>query len=156
MSAHIEILVREARPADLGRLVALLDQLFRIEAAFAPDAHRQRRGLEALLARGDRARVLVAEAGGTVVGMLTAQIVVSTAAGGDTAWLEDMVVDAPWRGRGIARRLLADMERWARGRGLARLQLLADRGNAPALALYAGRGWQDTGMGAWHRQIRDD
>ncbi len=88
--------------------------------------------------------MLVAERAGAVIGMVTAQLVVSTAEGGASAWVEDMVVAAPERGRGVGRRLLEAIEAWATARGASRLQLLADRENAPALAFYARLGWSPT------------
>lgn len=143
-------LVRAARPEDLDALAGLLAQLFSIEADFAPDAGRQRRGLARLLAE-PRARILVAEREGRVVGMVTAQLVVSTAEGALSAWVEDMVIDAPERGRGTGALLLAGIEAWAAGEGATRLQLLADRENAPALAFYARRGWAPTQLQCWRR-----
>jgi GNAT superfamily N-acetyltransferase len=70
--------------------------------------------------------------------------VVSTAEGGLSALVEDLVVDEPERGKGVGRALLTGIEGWAFSRGATRLQLLADRGNAPALAFYAREGWSST------------
>jgi GNAT superfamily N-acetyltransferase len=97
-----------------------------------------------MLADRRRRAVLVAERDGAVVGMVTAQLVVSTAEGGPAALVEDMVIDAPERGRGAGRALLEAIEGWARERGATRLQLLADDGNEPALAFYARMGWRRT------------
>src|SRR5512141_824012 len=116
--------IRPAAPADLEALVRLLSVLFSIEADFRPDAERQRRGLARMLEDPERRLVLVAEEDGAVVGMVTVQLVVSTAEGGDAGLLEDMIVDAAHRGRGVGRRLLAAAEAWARARGATRLQLL--------------------------------
>ncbi len=139
-----DLLIRAADTADLEALAGLLQALFSIEADFRPDPDRQRRGLARLLEEPARAVVLVAERGGAVVGMVTAQLVISTAEGGPSAWVEDMVVDEAERGRGIGRRLLAAIAAWAAARGASRLQLLADRENAQALAFYARLGWAST------------
>ena len=136
--------IRRARASDLGSLVRLLEQLFALEADFTPDAHRQSAGLGAMLRDPRRRAVLLAERGGRVVGMVTAQLVVSTAEGGPAALVEDVVVDAPERGRGAGRALLEAIAAWARARGAERLQLLADDGNTPALAFYARLGWRRT------------
>jgi GNAT superfamily N-acetyltransferase len=138
--------IRSATAADLPVLVGLLGQLFEIEADFRPDPVRQRLGLAALLADHEHRAVLVAERDGDVVGMVTAQLVVSTAEGALSALVEDMIVDANHRGHGIGAALLRDVEGWARARGAARLQLLADRENAPALAFYERMGWRGTRM----------
>ena len=136
--------IRAAEERDLEVLLGLLQALFSIEADFRPDPDRQRRGLALLLAEPARAAVLVAERRGAVVGMVTAQLVVSTSEGGPSGWVEDMVVAEAERGRGLGRRLLEAIEAWAHARGATRLQLLADRENAPALAFYARLGWRAT------------
>lgn len=137
------IVIRPATARDIDGLVRLLATLFAIEADFAFDAGKQAAGLRLLLA-DERALVLVAEDAGAVVGMCTAQTVVSTAEGGPVGWVEDVAVAESHRGQGIGRLLLAHLEDWARSRGLLRLQLLADRDNAAALGFYGRLGWQPT------------
>jgi len=139
----VELHIRTAEPADLPVLVRLLGDLFSIESDFAADAARQRIGL-ALLMADRRAAVLVADRAGAVAGMVTGQLVVSTAEGGLSALVEDLVVDAAERGKGVGRALLAAIEGWAESRGATRLQLLADRENAPALTFYEREGWRTT------------
>jgi GNAT superfamily N-acetyltransferase len=90
--------------------------------------------------------VQVAEAEGTVVGMGTAQLLISTAEGGLVALVEDIVVDTQWRGRGIGRMLVSALEQWASLHGATRLQLLADRTNFSALDFYDRIGWRPTRM----------
>lgn len=135
--------VRPARAADLDTLVPLLRALFTIEADFAVDEEKQRRGLELLL-DNDRACLLVAEVDARVVGMCTGQLLVSTAEGGFSLLVEDVVVDAAWRGQGVGRQLLAAMNDWAGRNQVSRLQLLADRNNTPALDFYRRLGWTHT------------
>ena len=137
--------MRAARQEELEPMVALLRLLFAIEADFRFDAARQRRGL-GLLLQDDRARVLVARVNGRVVGMCTGQVVISTAEGGPALLVEDVVVDPHHRGRGIGRALLAALADWASGRGVRRLQLLADGNNGPALAFYDRLGWRATAL----------
>jgi len=136
--------IRPAMASDLPDLVQLLGELFSIEADFTPDADAQRRGLALMLADTRHRMVLVAENEGAVRGMVTGQLVVSTAEGGLSVLVEDMVVEAAHRGHGMGRALLQAMEAWAVERGATRLQLLADRENAPALAFYDREGWGGT------------
>lgn len=136
-------LIRPARPEDLDAMVGLLQSLFAIEVDFAADASRQRRGLQLLL-EDRRACLLVAEAGGNVAGMCSGQLMVSTAEGGPSLLVEDVVVDEKRRGQGLGRLLMEAVSAWGVGRGATRLQLLADRNNAPALAFYRSLGWDGT------------
>jgi ribosomal protein S18 acetylase RimI-like enzyme len=136
--------IRPATPSDLDTLVRLLGVLFSIEADFRPDEVRQRRGLARMLEDPERRVVLVAERDGAVIGMVTAQLIISTAEGAPSALLEDLVVDAADRGRGVGRELVAAIEGWARARGATRLQLLADRDNSAALRFYERLGWRAT------------
>jgi GNAT superfamily N-acetyltransferase len=138
--------------ADVPALVELLDILFSIEQDFHPDAEKQRRGLEMLLTRPEHGCIVVArhpDAG--IVGMVSAQLVVSTASGAYSAWIEDVVLRPEWRTQGLGCRLLDAARDWAVARGARRLQLLADADNAPALGFYQHLGWQATRMLAWRK-----
>lgn len=145
-------IIRPATMADLDRLVVLLQALFHIEADFACDEARQRQGLAMLLA-SPTSCVMVAEAESRVIGMATGQITISTAEGGPALLVEDVVVEASWRGRGIGRLLLESLAGWAGERGIARLQLLADRNNLPALEFYRVNGWQATELVCLRRRL---
>ena len=140
--------VRPARITDLQALVDLLCQLFSIETDFEVRPARHARGLRLLLGavRRGRAYVAVAETRGEVVGMATVQIVVSTAEGARSGWIEDVVVREDLRGAGIGTSLMADIAHWAQANCLARLQLLTDRRNRLALAFYDRLAFQATHM----------
>ncbi len=151
MGRHLE--VRTASPADLDLLVPLLAELFALEPDFPVDAGKQRRGLALLLEDRLRRAVLVATVDGAVVGMVTGQLVVSTAEGAASVLVEDMVVASRHRGGGVGRALLESLEAWARSRGATRLTLVADRHNAAALGFYDRMGWTATRLVARHRRL---
>ncbi len=144
--------VRAARLDDLEPMVDLLRLLFTIEEDFNVDATRQRQGL-ALLLREARACVLIAEAEGRVVGMCTGQLVISTAEGGPSLLVEDVVIATDHRGKGLGRELMAAMARWAGAQGATRMQLLADRNNLPALHFYERLGWRTTALICLRRHL---
>jgi GNAT superfamily N-acetyltransferase len=157
MPAIQSIRIERARSADIPPLTELLAALFAIERDFSVDRARQRRGLELLLAQpDDRAVVLVARSNdGNAVGMASAQLVISTAEGAPSAWIEDVVVQQTRRGQGIARLLLRELLEWAQRHGATRAQLLADSANTSALDFYGHTGWQSTQLSAWRRSLQD-
>ncbi len=136
-------MIRPANPSDINAMLGLLHQLFALEVDFRFSAKRQQRGLELLLAT-PTARVMVAEEGGEVVGMATAQLVISTAEGEPSLLIEDLVVTPPRQNQGIAGALLLALDAWGAGMGARRMQLLADRTNTPALDFYRRKGWRTT------------
>lgn len=140
--------LRDATPADVPELSRLLDDLFSIEQDFQPNTENQERGMLLLLQHPDRGCIKVAEEGGRIIGMVSAQLVISTAEGGPSAWVEDMVVCDGQRGKGVGRALLDSLTDWARSKGATRAQLLVDLDNEPALGYYQHLGWQTTRLAA--------
>jgi GNAT superfamily N-acetyltransferase len=142
----IPFTIREAHASDLDEMVELLRQLFAIEDDFVFDAQRQRHGIAALIADHNRCTALVAVVNGVVVGMCTAQMTVSTAEGGASALVEDLIVAESVRRNGIGTALFAAIRNWATDRGCVRMQLLADQRNQAALKFHADRGWWISNM----------
>lgn len=147
ISKQGDFAIRPAALADLPRLCELLKELFAIESDFSPSREKQLRGLELLLARSaGSSLVLVAVQEAMVVGMCSVQVVVSTAEGGWAGLLEDLVVHPEHRGRGVGGSLLSAAAAWCTDKGITRIQLLADKSNAPALRFYFSRGWTGTAL----------
>lgn len=145
--------IQAAQREDVPELIKLLDALFTIEQDFTPNHSAQQRGLALLLQQPDMAYIAVAKTTqGNVIGMASAQLVVSTAEGAFSAWIEDVVVDANYRQRGIGSALLANVVSWAEANGATRAQLLADMDNTPALDFYQRTGWKMTRLVA-HRCV---
>lgn len=147
--------IRDAAVADIPELSALLDALFSIEQDFQPNSERQMQGMRLLLQSPDHGTIKVAFADdGSVIGMVSAQLVISTAEGAPSAWVEDMVVREDYRGKGIGRALLGSLMAWAVSKGATRAQLLVDLDNEPALGYYQHLGWQTTRLGARRISLR--
>lgn len=143
------IRVEDARAEDIPALVALLAELFSLEQDFNPDRSRQAQGLQLLIANPSNAAVKIARnQEGRAIGMVSAQLVISTAQGTPSAWVEDMIVSAAYRGSGVGRALLESVLAWAKGKGASRAQLLVDTENNPALAYYHHLGWEKTQLQA--------
>lgn len=147
------VVIREAGTEDISALVELLELLFSLEADFMPDAQRQGYGLN-LLHEDQRSCILVAEQKGRIVGMCTGQLVISTAEGGRSVLVEDVVVLPAERRQGIGTALIDSICRWAFDRGAERLQLLADCDNSYALEFYKKNGWETTRLICFRKRRR--
>lgn len=134
---------RRGEKNDIEALIGLLEELTALEEDFDFDAGKHRDGLELLLeAPANKVCVIVAEYSGIVVGMCTGQVVLSTAMGGMSVWVEDVVVSSKHRGRGVGKKMLVELERWARDEaGAKRMQLWADMDNTAAIDFYNKNGW---------------
>ncbi len=139
------MIVREALPGDIEPMVMLLAQLFSIEQDFNADGQRQRAGLLMIIDSAGAA-LLVAEHRGMVVGMISCQLLISTAEGGPSLLVEDLVVSEAERGRGFGKALLHAAANWGESRGASRLQLLADRSNIRGLDFYRNQGLETTSL----------
>ena len=131
---------------DVPALVALLGELFSQEADFQPDPEKQQRALDYLLAHPEAGRLFVLREAGRVIGMANALCSVSTAEGGPVLMLEDVIVAAHARGRGLGRQLIAHVLQWARSEGFLRVTLLTDGANAGAQGFYQACGFSRSGM----------
>lgn len=144
--------IRRAGRDDVSSMSLLLQELFAIETEFEFDAQRQKDGLKMLL-DSPMARIWVAERRGRLVGMVTMQLVISTAEGGYSGLLEDLVISRPYRRKGLGKALLKTALRWARKRGASRVQLLADSRNVQALVFYREQEWLQSNMIALRRKV---
>ena len=115
-----------------------LDEVAALERICFPDPWS--RELLSQELENDLSAFLVALDGeGSVVGYAGIQVVL------DEGTVTDIAVRPDWRRRGVASRLLGVFEEFARGNGLAFLTLEVRASNAPAIALYEGRGFETAG-----------
>ena len=142
----MNIAIDFATAADLETLADLLAELFTLESDFKPEREKQLRGLRLILDNPQIGRLFVLRVDGEAAGMANALITVSTAEGRPVLLLEDVIVKAAFRGRGLGRRLVEHVLAWAADAGMARATLLADRDNAPALAFYERLGFGPSAM----------
>ena len=150
-----EIKIRQGRLSDIPELVNLLKELFTIEEDFDVDPAKQRAGLKMFLDSGADARILlIAESEGEVIGMCSAQTLISTAEGARAAMIEDMIVKAEYRGQGIGKQLMDEITAWAKGLRITRLQLLADKNNSRAIWFYRKNLWENTQLICLRRKIK--
>lgn len=148
-------MISQAEKEDTDGMILLLQQLFGIEEDFEFDASKQRKGLELLL-ESTSAVVMIAKENHSVIAMGTAQLVISTAEGGLSLLIEDVVVVPSRQKRGIGSKILLALGDWGAERGARRMQLLADLSNSPALDFYHNQGWQQTQLICLRKFRRED
>jgi len=140
--------INNAQMQDIPALVQLLNALFSIEQDFQPNETRQEIGLALIIQNPSNAFIKVArDKEGDVIGMVSAQLVISTSQGATSAWIEDMIVAENYRAQGIGKQLLSAVLQWAKDQGATRAQLLVDLDNDPAIGYYEHLGWQTSRMG---------
>lgn len=151
--------VRRAEPADAAALVELARAVgsepegWLISDSSWRPVSEERRYLKAVR-RFSHTAVLVAEAGGDVVGRLSVARD-SHPASGHVADLGLMV--APHhRRRGIGAALLAAAVEWAAGAGVRKLELHVFPHNEPAIALYEHFGFRREGYRRAHYRRGDE
>ena len=138
------MLIREARPEDWPEVAELLAQLGRpdVRATGREDAGRE--VFERYLDRAD-AVILVAEDGGSVVGLLDMEYRVRLNFSTPQAWIPDMVVHQDARSAGVGRALMARAEELARERGCWGMALESAAWRERAHTFYVREGWTDAG-----------
>ena len=142
------------RPATLGDVDALVDLVAKVAAegrwiaTEGPVDVEERHHTVAEAVQSDHAIVLVAEAGGAVVGDLGLHLARYGVA--DLG----MAVLAGWRGRGVGSALLAEGIDQARAAGAHKIALQVWPHNAAALALYERFGFRREGYLTRHYRRR--
>ncbi|MBA2564208.1 MAG: GNAT family N-acetyltransferase [Gemmatimonadetes bacterium] len=131
-----------ARPADLELLLELMREFYAHERlTFAPAVAR--RALRALLLDRGLGRAWVIRDAGEIAGYAVLTFGYSLEFHGRDAFLDELYVREPHRGRGIGTRVLAVLARACRAAGVDALHLEVDRTNTRAQAFYRAWGFRD-------------
>lgn len=152
----MDVVIRPAQHKDIDAMVELISLLFTVEEDFSADMDKQRYGLEMFFKYPAGRSLIVAEQQQKVIGMCSTQLLISTAAGGWKALIEDVVVDERFRGQGIGKKLLDALAEWAERQGVRRMDLLADCNNAAGLTFYDQLQWQRTNLVALQKPRKAD
>ena len=137
---------------DREATVDLFLQLNRHEFAITGDRRTDRGGAEfcvedMILAAGQGAVALVAEAAGSIVGLLVWVAHINEAYMAEAARrhgsVQDIVIAETHRGKGIGQALLAEAERLTREAGMTRLKLTVLSGNDVGIDAYGRFGFRD-------------
>jgi GNAT superfamily N-acetyltransferase len=141
--------VRVACEEDVAEVAAAVRELL-LELGATPPAIRDMQATtHSLVSDGDVGVVLVAEAEGTLVGVLAASWQTAIHAAGRYALIQDLWVHPSWRGRAIGADLLAALSDLAGGRQISRIEvgLPSERfaGLSATAAFYRANGFAPLG-----------
>lgn len=125
--------LREYRPGDWEAMHAL-DLV-----CFGPEFRFSRRTMRGF-AEAKGAVTVLAEAAGELAGFAIVQME------GKTGYVVTLDVAPAWRRRGLARRLMAEMERRAEAQGAEQMALHVFAGNEGAIRFYEAMGYGRVGM----------
>lgn len=128
-------IIRDATAADEAAWRRLWDQylaFYKVELADDVTAHTWAR----ILDPSSRVAMRVAEVEGTLAGFAIHHFHDSTWVKTPDCYLEDLFLDATYRGQGIGRALIDDLIAIARAKGWSRLYWHTDRDNATARKLH--------------------
>lgn len=156
--AAAESTVREAGGEDVGAVATAVESLLAELGGRRPERSQLETEVRALLDDPEGGSVLIAEADGDVVGMLSASWQRAIHVPGIYATIQDLWVDEAWRSRGVGAELVEAIASQARGRGVSRLEVGLPRETFAAIAstesFYRRNGFEH--LGPRMRRLLDD
>src|SRR5437763_17123792 len=130
------------RPATTDDLETVIPLMARLYARAGLDEARARGACHDLLAHPEFGGLWLIQAGSETAGYLVITICYSLEFYGRFALLDELFVDAAWRGNGIGTQALAFAGEFARTRGLRAIRLEVAWENARGRELYTRCGFQ--------------
>jgi GNAT superfamily N-acetyltransferase len=141
--------VREAGAEDAEEVAAAVASLLTELGGRQPERPDLEAEVRALLADPAGGSVLVAEADGKLVGVLSASWQRAIHVSGVYATIQDLWVDEAWRSRGVGAELVEAIASQARARGVSRLEVGLPRETFAAIAstesFYKRNGFEHLG-----------
>jgi GNAT superfamily N-acetyltransferase len=150
--------VRQADDGDVEGVAAAVESLLVELGGRTPSRAEMEAEVQALLDDPQGGSVLIAEADGTIVGVLTASWQRAIHVPGVYATVQDLWVDEDWRSRGVGAELVEAIASQARSRGVSRLEVGLPRETFAAIAstesFYRRNGFEP--LGPRLRRLLDD
>jgi GNAT superfamily N-acetyltransferase len=141
--------VREATPGDVAAAAHGVGELLDELGGRRPSAADLEAEARALVEDPELGALLVAEAGGEVVGVLAASYTRAMHVPGRYAVIQDLWVDPSWRSRAIGADLVAAIATLARERGMERIEVGLPQESFAAIrateSFYLGNGFASLG-----------
>jgi GNAT superfamily N-acetyltransferase len=147
--AATEAAVREAGAGDVEGVATAVASLLAEVGGRIPARAEMEAEVQALLDDPQGGSVLIAEADGAIVGVLTASWQRAIHVPGVHATVQDLWVDEDWRSRGVGAELVEAIASQARSRGVSRLEVGLPRETFAAIAstesFYKRNGFEHLG-----------
>jgi GNAT superfamily N-acetyltransferase len=147
--AATQATVREAGAEDVQAVASAVESLLAELGARRPEPAELESEVKALLDDPEGGSLLVAEAEGRLVGMLSASWQRALHVPGVYATIQDLWVDQDWRSRGVGAELVEAIASQARSRGVSRLEVGLPRETFAAIAstesFYRRNGFEHLG-----------
>jgi GNAT superfamily N-acetyltransferase len=142
--------VRSAGRTEVAAVAAAVEELLVELGGSRPPADALRAEAESQIGDPDAASLLVADAGGEIVGVLIASWQRAMHVPGPYALIQDLWVRRDWRSRAIGAELVAAIAELSRERGVARIEVGLPResfaGLAATEAFYRANGFEQLGV----------
>jgi GNAT superfamily N-acetyltransferase len=147
--ATTQATVREAGAGDVEGVAAAVASLLAELGGRMPSREEMEAEVQALLDDPQGGSLLIAEADGAIVGVLTASWQRAIHVPGVYATVQDLWVDEAWRSRGVGAELVEAIASQARTRGVSRLEVGLPRETFAAIAstesFYKRNGFEHLG-----------
>ena len=147
--AAAQATVREAGAGDVEGVATAVASLLAELGGRMPSRAEMEAEVQALLDDPQGGSVLIAEADGEIVGVLTASWQRAIHVPGVYATVQDLWVDEDWRSRGVGAELVEAIASQARSRGVSRLEVGLPRETFAAIAstesFYKRNGFEHLG-----------
>jgi GNAT superfamily N-acetyltransferase len=148
-AAASELTVREAEAGDVEGVAAAVGSLLDELGGRRPEQSELETEVRVLLEDLAGGSVLIAEADGGIVGVLSASWQRAIHVPGVYATIQDLWVDEAWRSRGVGAELVEAVASQARARGVSRLEVGLPRETFAAIAstesFYRRNGFEHLG-----------
>ena len=144
--------IRDAGVGDRERVLALLTAQL-AEHSVQPTAAGLAQAVDRLLDSSENGRILVAIESDQVVGVAALAYGWTIELGGPAAWLEELYVDPPRRGRGVGTALVRAARETAAAAGMMAIDLEVEAGHERAANLYRREGFRRFQREHWRLAI---
>ncbi|MEG4842414.1 GNAT family N-acetyltransferase [Microcoleus sp. B9-D4] len=138
--ANLDIKIREAELADLELILAFISQKSEFDGSKNLLTATADKLQETLFCQPPLVRVLLAEVAGKAVGFALFHSSYSSLLAQPCLWLDDLFVQAHFRGMGVGTALLKYLAQIAESTNCGRIEWTVNTGNAPGIAFYEKQG----------------